>query len=368
MQPVVPQPTDQQARRHHSLRAQLRGRARLGLSRQHGEHALQQLRGSQREPTGDDLRRRQRRHGARILRQDRRRNPGLCADVGLQEPECIDGAEPVVRARRAVAHHYQVDGSPTVSDVYYGGAWHTLLAGGLGAGGQGIFVLDVTDPTSFTQANARSIVRWEFSDADDVDMGYTFSQPTHGQDQQRPLVRDRRQRLQQQRGRRSGEQQRPRRALRARCGDRRGAGQDRYRRGLRRDPERPLRADRHRLQWRRNRRLRLRRRSQRQHVEIRPDVVERRRMDGGLQRLAAVLDTGSADHGPSRRHPVYAGRLSRRVRHRALRRCERWLDDRHAGVLRHSRHRRRRGRTLEPGAAGRGQQQRAPAAMATPIA
>ena len=77
----------------------------------------------------------------------------------------------------SVAHHYQVDGSPTVSDVYYGGAWHTLLAGGLGAGGQGIFVLDVTDPTSFTQANARSIVRWEFSDADDVDMGYTFSQP-----------------------------------------------------------------------------------------------------------------------------------------------------------------------------------------------
>ncbi len=161
----------------------------------------------------------------------------------------------------------------------------------------------------------------------------------HGQDQQRPLVRDRRQRLQQQRGRRSGERQRPRRALRARRGDRCGAGQDRYRRGLRRDPERPLRADRHRLQWRRNRRLRLRRRSQRQHVEIRPDVVERRCMDGGVQRLAAVLDAGPADHGPSRRHPVYAGRLSRRVRHRALRRCERWLDDRHAGVLRHSRHR-----------------------------
>jgi Tfp pilus tip-associated adhesin PilY1 len=76
-----------------------------------------------------------------------------------------------------VAHHYLVDGSPTIADAYYGGSWHTLLAGGLGAGGQGVYVLDVTDPSTFTQANAGSIVRWEFSDADDADMGYTFSQP-----------------------------------------------------------------------------------------------------------------------------------------------------------------------------------------------
>src|SRR5260370_28955840 len=76
-----------------------------------------------------------------------------------------------------VAHHYLVDGSPTVADAYYGGSWHTLLAGGLGAGGQGIYVLDVTDPSTFTQANAGTIVRWEFSDANDADMGYTFSQP-----------------------------------------------------------------------------------------------------------------------------------------------------------------------------------------------
>ena len=80
-------------------------------------------------------------------------------------------------AGEPVAHHYQVDASPTVSDVYYGGAWHTLLAGGLGAGGQGVYALDVTDPSTFTQANASSIVRWEFTDANDVDMGYVFSQP-----------------------------------------------------------------------------------------------------------------------------------------------------------------------------------------------
>ncbi len=80
-------------------------------------------------------------------------------------------------AGEPVAHHYQVDGSPTISDVYYGGSWHTLLAGGLGGGGQGVYALDVTDPSSFSQANAASIVRWEFSDVDDVDMGYVFSQP-----------------------------------------------------------------------------------------------------------------------------------------------------------------------------------------------
>ncbi|MEP6941599.1 MAG: PilC/PilY family type IV pilus protein [Betaproteobacteria bacterium] len=80
-------------------------------------------------------------------------------------------------AGEPVAHHYQVDGSPTIADAYYSGAWHTLLAGGLGGGGQGIYALDVTDPSAFTQANAASIVRWEFSDANDADMGYAFSQP-----------------------------------------------------------------------------------------------------------------------------------------------------------------------------------------------
>jgi Tfp pilus tip-associated adhesin PilY1 len=82
-----------------------------------------------------------------------------------------------VTTGQPVAHHYQVDGSPTVSDAFYSGSWHTLLAGALGAGGQGVYVLDVTDPTTFTQANASSIVRWEFTDTNDSDLGYVFSQP-----------------------------------------------------------------------------------------------------------------------------------------------------------------------------------------------
>ena len=74
-------------------------------------------------------------------------------------------------------HHYYADGSPTVGDAFYGGAWHTILASGLRAGAQGLFALDVTDPGTFTEANVRNIVRWEFTDANDADLGNLFGQP-----------------------------------------------------------------------------------------------------------------------------------------------------------------------------------------------
>ena len=83
-------------------------------------------------------------------------------------------------ASNAYTHRYYVDGTPTVADAYYDSAWHTILVGGLNAGGQGIYALDVTDPGSFSEANAGSIVRWEFTDSNDADLGYTFSQPVIG--------------------------------------------------------------------------------------------------------------------------------------------------------------------------------------------
>ena len=75
-------------------------------------------------------------------------------------------------------HRYYVDLSPSASDVYYGGVWHTILVGGLRGGGRGLFALDVTDPATFSESNAASIVMWEFTDDDDADLGYTFSKPT----------------------------------------------------------------------------------------------------------------------------------------------------------------------------------------------
>ncbi len=75
------------------------------------------------------------------------------------------------------SHQYFVDGSPTIIDAFLGGQWRTMLVSGLNGGGQGIFALDVTDPSQFSEANAANIVKWEFTDANDADLGFTYSQP-----------------------------------------------------------------------------------------------------------------------------------------------------------------------------------------------
>lgn len=75
-------------------------------------------------------------------------------------------------------HHYYVDGSPTVIDVFFNNQWHTVLVAGLNGGGQGIYALDVTDPSQFNENLAASMVLWEFNDNNDSDLGYTYSQPS----------------------------------------------------------------------------------------------------------------------------------------------------------------------------------------------
>lgn len=75
-------------------------------------------------------------------------------------------------------HRYFVDAAPTIVDAFWGGNWHTALVGALGNGGQGIFALDVTNPAGFSEANAANIGMWEFTDSNDADLGYTFSEPS----------------------------------------------------------------------------------------------------------------------------------------------------------------------------------------------
>ncbi len=81
----------------------------------------------------------------------------------------------------AYLHRYYVDLPPTVTDAYVkvdaagGASWRTLLLGGQRGGGKGIFALDITYPTSFSEANAANTVLWEFTEAD---LGYTYSEPT----------------------------------------------------------------------------------------------------------------------------------------------------------------------------------------------
>jgi type IV pilus assembly protein PilY1 len=76
-------------------------------------------------------------------------------------------------------HLFYVDGTVTVIDAFFNSTWHTVLAGGLNKGGQMIYALDVTNPATFaeTLAAAANIVLWEFTDADDADLGYTYSKP-----------------------------------------------------------------------------------------------------------------------------------------------------------------------------------------------
>ena len=92
---------------------------------------------------------------------------------------------------RDFEHRYYVDASPTVGDAFFdkGSAdeWHSVLVGGLGAGGKGIYALDVTTTGASDSegtiagnvgaAGAKGL--WEFTDSTaPADMGYTFSEPS----------------------------------------------------------------------------------------------------------------------------------------------------------------------------------------------
>jgi type IV pilus assembly protein PilY1 len=82
-------------------------------------------------------------------------------------------------------HKYYVDLSPTVVDAFVAtttansAAWRTLLIGGLRGGGRGLYALDVTSPAnSESGTTPADKVLWEFTGADDADLGYTFSRPS----------------------------------------------------------------------------------------------------------------------------------------------------------------------------------------------
>ena len=76
-------------------------------------------------------------------------------------------------------HQYFVDGSPQYGDAYInfdgsGKRWGSALVGTLGAGGKGIFALDISAPENFTAND----VLWDLDQTDLPRLGYTFSQPT----------------------------------------------------------------------------------------------------------------------------------------------------------------------------------------------
>jgi type IV pilus assembly protein PilY1 len=109
------------------------------------------------------------------------------ANVGAEVMAYVPS--PVVRnlnklTSSSYTHTFFVDASPAVENACPNGcsnsaSWKTVLVSGLGAGGQGIFALNVTSPT-FTAPSAgaaSSTVMWEFTDSTDADLGYTFGKP-----------------------------------------------------------------------------------------------------------------------------------------------------------------------------------------------
>ena len=70
----------------------------------------------------------------------------------------------------AINHSNYVNGDPGIENISDGGAWKTMLVGGLSGGGRGYYALNVTDPTNPS-------LMWEFTAADDNDLGYSFGKP-----------------------------------------------------------------------------------------------------------------------------------------------------------------------------------------------
>ncbi len=80
-------------------------------------------------------------------------------------------------------HHFFVDGTPVVRDVYIKEkGWRTVLVGTLRAGGRSLFALDITAPDNPDNID----LLWEFNLGDDLkqneegasDLGYSFPTPT----------------------------------------------------------------------------------------------------------------------------------------------------------------------------------------------
>jgi type IV pilus assembly protein PilY1 len=79
-------------------------------------------------------------------------------------------------------HRLTVDGPPNVSDAYIGSKWRTVLTASNGAGARGVFAIDVTNPdvsgaSGTISAFGTNNLLWEFTDANNVDMGYVLAYP-----------------------------------------------------------------------------------------------------------------------------------------------------------------------------------------------
>jgi type IV pilus assembly protein PilY1 len=85
-------------------------------------------------------------------------------------------------------HRFTVDGPPQIADAFIGpsaaaSTWKTVLVGSTGAGARSVFAMDVTNPKDAGDTTApagafdKTKILWEFSEANNADMGYVINYP-----------------------------------------------------------------------------------------------------------------------------------------------------------------------------------------------
>jgi len=91
--------------------------------------------------------------------------------AGLAESKLAMLADP------AYSHRFTVDGPPNIGDAYFDSTWHSVLVASFGAGARGIYALDVTKTAVSASDFGTSKIMWEFTEADDADMGFITAYP-----------------------------------------------------------------------------------------------------------------------------------------------------------------------------------------------
>ena len=83
--------------------------------------------------------------------------------IGFMPSSALANTNVVGLTNPTYGHSYFVNATPGTGDLFYGGAWHTWLVGGLGSGGAEIYALDITDPGRFSEGNAASLVKGDWT-------------------------------------------------------------------------------------------------------------------------------------------------------------------------------------------------------------
>ena len=117
-----------------------------------------------------------------VLNQDGQEVMGYIPSTAL--PKLYSLSLPVP-SHTQPTHQYLNDGTPVTDEVCFGATAKSIVVGTAGRGGASVYALDVTDLSNPGAHN----VMWEFSNADDSDLGLTVGKPSIAKDKDgNPIV------------------------------------------------------------------------------------------------------------------------------------------------------------------------------------